>query len=117
MHLLVSVQPWTIHKSSSRLSMVKGQTSSPNPLTATRLVIPDGWKTTGGDNPHIFLVYDDGPYSRIRMLVICSDTALHLQRNIKQLQDRLFTFCSSHIGSWYQITVRYTKGHWTHNLV
>ncbi|KAK2153715.1 hypothetical protein LSH36_288g01062 [Paralvinella palmiformis] len=50
----------------------------PKKPTATRLVIPDEWKTTGGDNPHNFIVYNNGPDSRSRMLVFCVDTALYL---------------------------------------
>ena len=54
-------------------------------------MIPDEWKTTGGDNPRTYLVYDNGPDSISHTLVFTADAALHhLARSRTRMMDGTF---------------------------
>ena len=41
-----------------------------NPSTATQLVIPEEWKTTGGDNPQHFLMYENAQIPEVACLCL-----------------------------------------------
>ena len=62
-----------------------------NPQSLQDLVIENQWTTTGGDNPHNFLIYDNGAASLNRMIVFATDEGLtHLARSDVWYMDGTF---------------------------